>query len=63
MTYLGVDFGLKKIGLAISDGMWPSPLPVLTYNSQEEVIERIIRLITENGVERIIFGLPDLFPA
>jgi putative transcription antitermination factor YqgF len=58
MTYLGVDFGLRKISLAISDGAWPAPLPVLTYHSSDEVLEQIVRLCSENGIEKIIFGLP-----
>ncbi len=58
MTYLAVDFGLKKIGLAISDGVLPTPLPLLVYKDQHEVLSTLVQIIDNNEVKKIVFGLP-----
>jgi putative Holliday junction resolvase len=57
MKILGIDFGLKKIGLAIADGELAEPLAVVLNNSK--VFRRIAIICLENGVERIILGKPE----
>lgn len=53
MKLLGVDYGLKRIGLAISDGTFASPLgKVGDLNST-------VRIAKEHSVEKIVIGMPD----
>ncbi len=53
MKILGVDFGEKKIGLALSEGFLSEPLIVVKKNW-----EKIIPLIcVEQEIEKIIVGL------
>lgn len=59
MKYLGVDFGLKRIGLATSEGELASPLKVLTVSSLSDAVGKIIREVGENGVDKIIVGMPE----
>ncbi|MFA6131192.1 MAG: Holliday junction resolvase RuvX [Patescibacteria group bacterium] len=57
MRYLGIDFGLKKIGLALGDDETriASPLEVIPREGSEDYIERLIK---EDGIERFVVGLP-----
>jgi len=42
MKIIGIDFGLRKVGLAITEGKLADPLMVIRYSSLEELIEKII---------------------
>src|SRR3989339_70440 len=60
MRYLGLDYGLKKIGLAIGDdkSKIASPLEVIKVINVIAVIENIKDLIAEEGIEAIVVGVP-----
>ena len=58
MTILGLDYGKKRIGLAISEGEIAKPLPPLFVKSKKDTFEKLSRLITTQKIEKIIFGLP-----
>jgi putative Holliday junction resolvase len=57
---LGIDYGSKRIGLAISDetGQIAFPLSVLENISQRRVAEEITKIIAERKVDSIVLGLP-----
>lgn len=60
MRYLGIDYGKKRTGLAISDSAARLAVvkeTVITPN-QQEVVERIKEIIEQDGVESIVIGLP-----
>lgn len=59
MKYLGVDFGLRRIGLAISDGELASPWQVLEVKDFSHAIEETSKVIKEVGFEKIVVGLPE----
>lgn len=58
--YLGIDFGQKRIGLAISDetGQIAFPLCVLENAGHRKVAVEINRIVNERKVEALIMGLP-----
>jgi putative Holliday junction resolvase len=58
MTILGIDYGSKRIGIAIAQDKWIKPLDVVMNESEERVIKQIKELITKRGIEKIIIGLP-----
>lgn len=55
--YLGVDFGTKRVGVAISDGLGLTARP-LEVMARGKAVSRIGDLIVEYGVEHVIIGLP-----
>ena len=55
--YLGVDFGTKRVGLAISDGLGLTAQP-LEVIPRAGAAERIAALVTEYEVESVIIGQP-----
>lgn len=60
MTILGIDYGKKNIGLAISDEMatFAGALPILNNVNDERSIESIIEIINKSKVDQILLGLP-----
>jgi putative Holliday junction resolvase len=60
MRTLGIDFGTKRIGLAISDagGKYAAPLEVITYTAVAEATATIIALVRREKVQQIVVGLP-----
>jgi putative Holliday junction resolvase len=54
---LGIDFGRKRVGLAISDPLWltAQPLGVVVLS---EALPEIIKLVEKFQVKRIVVGLP-----
>lgn len=57
---LGIDHGLKRIGLAVSDpsGLVARELGVIHRRSRQEDFAEINRIAAENEVVGIIVGLP-----
>ena len=61
MRVLGIDFGERRIGLALSDptGTLASPLPTLKRRAgKRPPLTTLIELIQENKVEALVLGLP-----
>lgn len=59
MRYLGVDFGLKRTGLAISEGELASPWQIIAEASLNSLAKRISELATQGGVGVIVIGTPE----
>lgn len=60
LRILGVDFGEKRTGFALSDplGITAQPLPTVQGLSETQLIRRILDIATEKEVEAIVVGLP-----
>lgn len=61
MRIMGIDYGDSRIGIAVSDPFGWTAQGVETINSrggEEKVIDRIINLIQQYNVERIVVGYP-----
>lgn len=53
MKILGVDWGEKRIGLAIAEGSLAEPLGVV------DAVEKLLEIAKKEGVEKIVLGLPE----
>lgn len=60
MRLLGVDFGASRTGLALSDplGITCSPLGTLEEKDEDRLVEKIVVVIREQSVGKIVVGLP-----
>lgn len=57
MNYLAIDFGLAKIGLAVSEGELAEPLTVVKNDPKApKIIKNFCR---DRQIEKIILGLPE----
>lgn len=59
MRYLGVDYGLKKMGLAVSEGQIASPLKVVEINSLTDAVSKITHIIKQEKIDRVVIGVPE----
>ena len=60
MKILSVHYGDVRTGIAISDvrGMLASPLCVIEQSYQPKLVDRIVQIVEENKIEKIVIGLP-----
>lgn len=54
---LAIDFGTKRIGLAISFATLAEPLAIVENNAQ--TLQVIMQLCEEHGVEQIVLGVSE----
>ncbi len=59
MRYLGIDYGLKKVGLAVSEGQVSSPLKVVATTSLKDALEKIAHEIKKEEIQRVVIGVSD----
>jgi putative Holliday junction resolvase len=57
---LGIDYGQKRIGLAISDelGITAQPVGKIEEDGDEDRMKAIAKVVKEKGVTEIVVGLP-----
>lgn len=57
---LGIDYGLKHTGVAISDSTWiiASPLLTIQSDSRQKTIAKIQEILSQHNIAAIIFGYP-----
>jgi len=57
---LAIDYGLKKIGLALSDPLKiiAKPFKTIENNSYDFILEYLFNIIDEYSIKEIVIGLP-----
>jgi len=57
---LGIDFGEKRIGLAVSDaeGRWALPLATIERSTDRRAAYHIVDLAKKEGVDLLVLGEP-----
>jgi putative Holliday junction resolvase len=58
MRILSLDYGEKRIGLAITDKQNSMALPFGMIENNDSISENILKLIKENDIGRIVIGRP-----
>lgn len=59
MKYLGIDFGLKRIGLAISEGELASPWKAVEGKNPGDLIKKISQFVMDEKFEKLVIGVPE----
>ncbi len=56
MRFLGIDYGARRVGLALSDpaGIIATPLSVL--ENDRRLLDKVLKLCASEGVERVVIG-------
>jgi putative Holliday junction resolvase len=55
---LGIDYGERRVGLALSDEMGIIAQPYLTFPNDKTVIQRLKELVIEHHIKIIVIGIP-----
>jgi putative Holliday junction resolvase len=60
MSYLGIDYGAKKIGVAKSDseGQLALPLIVIRYENLKDVAAQLGTICKQENIQTIVVGAP-----
>lgn len=56
MKYLGIDYGTKKIGLAVSDKEGKMAFPYTLLKNEKDPITVIAEIIEKEGIDHIVIG-------
>ena len=56
--YLGLDYGSKKIGVAVSDkdANFAFPFSIIQNKNKENSLEEILKILKEKEIENIVIG-------
>ena len=58
MRYIGIDFGTKRIGIAVSDKEGVLAFPHAVLENNEKFFERLREIAKKEGAEKIVVGVP-----
>lgn len=60
MTIIALDYGAKKVGVAVSDQAEHMALPVTTlrYETREVLLSELKKIFEQYGVNNVIVGVP-----
>ena len=60
MRVMGLDYGSKRIGLAVSDeeGKFAFPAGVIHRSTKQSDLNAILSFVEEKAIEQIVLGLP-----
>ena len=56
MRILGIDFGSKRVGVAISDETGRFAFPNFVYENNKELLNKIKGVCEEHGVKKVVIG-------
>lgn len=61
MKYLGIDFGIKRVGLAISDpaGKLAFPYKTIYKTTRDKLFSELVAILEGESVDAIVLGLPE----
>lgn len=58
MKLLGIDYGQKRIGLAVASGGLAFPLKTLPKGTRDKLFADLLEVIASERAEAIVLGLP-----
>ena len=58
MRYLGIDYGDKRVGIAVSDPQGKIAFPKATLFNNSRLVENLKNLIGEEKISKVVVGLP-----
>jgi putative Holliday junction resolvase len=56
MKYLGIDYGKKNIGLAISDSQGLVAMPFGIFDNNKNFEEKFKKIISEENIDEVVLG-------
>lgn len=55
---LAIDYGEKRVGVAITDPLNIFAIPLVTLKNDKELLENIKKIVEEKSVKKILLGYP-----
>lgn len=57
MKYLGIDYGSRKVGLAVGDSVIQVAVPLEVWEGGADIAERLAVYIKKEGIEGLVVGV------
>lgn len=58
MKHLAIDYGTKKIGLAVSNEKGTIAFPYGVIDSNKQAFSSLLKIIQKEGIKKIVVGVP-----
>lgn len=60
MKALGIDFGIKRVGLALMDeaALFAYPVDAITRSTRQQLFDDLLEIVEKESVSHIAIGLP-----
>ncbi len=58
MKYLGIDYGTKRVGIAVGDSESKIAMPLTTLVSNETFWDALARLLKDEEIDEVVIGMP-----
>ena len=58
--FLGIDYGERRIGLALSDPLFTFAYSYKTLKNDKDLWKNITAIINQKNVTRVLLGMPDV---
>jgi len=59
VKYLGIDFGLRRVGLAISEGELASPYKIIEGRGVKDLAQKVGKVFMDEGFDVAVVGMPE----
>lgn len=59
MKLLGIDYGRRKVGIAIADGPLAEPLQVIRYKDTKILSDQLRNIVEKERIDKIIVGISE----
>lgn len=59
MKVLGLDYGRKKIGLAVASSGIAVPYKVIRFSLQREAVKQVNKAVAREGIEKVVVGISE----
>lgn len=56
VRYLGIDFGTKRVGVAVSNEDATIAFPRMTLPNDDRLLHEVVRVMRQDGIEGAVFG-------
>ncbi len=56
--FLAIDYGSKRVGVAVSDPLNMFPIPLVTLPNDSKLIKELRKIVNEKNVGKIVLGYP-----
>lgn len=56
---LAIDYGRKKIGLAVADGSLAEPLSVIRFEKEGEALKKVEKVVKVDKVGKVVIGVSE----
>ena len=56
MKYMGIDYGLKRVGVALSDEEGKIAFPFAVLENNIDLINNLLKIVVDKKVEAIVLG-------